>query len=65
MSIMAFKKMDMIRAVNFLCGLIIALVRLGFGVISDKHTFNRLFKNLWIILLWDENKDMATNFTQV
>ena len=62
---MAFKKMDMIRTVNFPCGLIIASVRLGLGVISDKYTFNRLFKNLWDILLWNENKGMATDLMQV
>ena len=65
MSIVAFKKIDMIRTVNFPCGLIIASVRLGLGIISDKYAFNRSFKNLWDILLWNESKGMATDLTQV
>ena len=61
---MTFDKADVVGRINLFCHLIVASISLSIEVIADQDTLKGVVVNLGIVVIEDEDKCLATNFTQ-
>ena len=61
---MTFDKVDMVGRINLFCCLIVASISLSIEVIADQDTLKGVVINLWIVMIEDKDKHLATNFMQ-
>ena len=61
---MTFDKADVVGRINLFCHPIVALISLSIEVIANQDTLKGVVINLGIVAIEDEDKCLATNFTQ-